>query len=156
MLYTCRAGAAGWLCDTAQAAKVWRRMIDDPMASKQRWYCTQCDARYKTGFGVVIELIDKRGPTPQAYYCRATIPDQSIMDAKGMRIEKDYKDAQSPEELYEALPTLAKMQSDQLWEVKAPGVFKLHSGSFDLLPSFDWMQMFNLLPKMKKGESSCV
>eukprot|EP00974_Lingulodinium_polyedra_P119752 11172352-Lingulodinium_polyedra.AAC.1 len=44
-------------CKTAIAsAAIWDRLRDDPLAVGQRWYCKRCPTRYKTSFGIVVEL----------------------------------------------------------------------------------------------------
>ena len=77
--YVCRAGAAEWPCDTLILSKEWHRMHKDPMASKQRWYCEECDAKYKTKYGVVCELLMGDG---NLRYCAAPIPCQVHVGAK--------------------------------------------------------------------------
>eukprot|EP00974_Lingulodinium_polyedra_P063392 6120805-Lingulodinium_polyedra.AAC.1 len=43
-------------CKTVIAAAIWDKLHDDRLAVGQRWYCRRCPARYKTSFGVVVEL----------------------------------------------------------------------------------------------------
>ena len=68
--YTCQSGGEGYECLTVITSKAWRRRFEDPLATKQRWKCTWCGAKYKTWMGVIIE-IKKDGVF---YYLKAEIP----------------------------------------------------------------------------------
>jgi hypothetical protein len=71
--YICQAGGAN-PCLTAISSETWATKHDDPLASKQRWYCICCGALYKTKFGTIIE-IEFEG---QFYYVKAFIPPDNL------------------------------------------------------------------------------
>ena len=56
--YICQANqGAGWpKCNTLISSKQWGTLHEDPLAPKQRWYCGVCGTRYKTNFGLLIEI----------------------------------------------------------------------------------------------------
>ena len=43
-------------CGTIMPAKHWLRRFDDVGSSKQRWYCVCCGTRFKTKFGMLVEI----------------------------------------------------------------------------------------------------
>ena len=43
----------GEKCYTVTAASAWKRKKEDPLATKQAWYCPICGCRYKTTFGTL-------------------------------------------------------------------------------------------------------
>ena len=66
-----------------------------------------------------------------------------------MLIEKRFKTAQTPQELYDGLPDLQPIKSEKLWDEVQPGAYKLKNHMFDDLPVMNWYQLFNLVPKEK-------
>ena len=64
------AGGAAWLCNAVSESQLWDRLKDQPEASGQRWYCTCCEARYRTKFGVVVETVMKG----ESAYFHAELP----------------------------------------------------------------------------------
>ena len=123
-------------------------MIEDPLASKQRWYCKVCSARYQTRNGVVCELVYNKGKATEiAMYAYAEFPAQGIMDAKLMKIEQSFSRCQSPQELYDSLPSLKPCgKNERLVEsMDFPGHHKFVGISLENLPKLDWFQLFNLV-----------
>ena len=43
-------------CHTATLSASWKRRHDDPVATKQRWYCPVCESRYTPNNGVLAEM----------------------------------------------------------------------------------------------------
>ena len=74
------------------------------LAPKQRWYCRVCPAKYKTRFGMLVDLIYKG----TAHYMRALIPPQHLQDAKFMAVQERFKVAlasmTTAQQLYDAVP----------------------------------------------------
>ena len=129
---------------TRSLSKEWHRLHDDPTATKQRWYCLECKARYMTRFGVVCELLMGDG---KLRYCKAPIPPQGIMDAKFMSVESIMGPVQTPKELYDKIPIVTPLahigtiqQTSQKGHYKFVGDMKMAD-----LPELDWEQLFNLV-----------
>ena len=56
--YICMAALGyGGECGAANRSDVWERAHLDVLAPKQRWYCTECTARYRPKWGVPLEII---------------------------------------------------------------------------------------------------
>ena len=70
VFYVCTAGAVLWPCNTVISAMEWDRLHDDVTATKQRWYCKECGAKYKTKYGVTCEIIMGE----KAFYALAELP----------------------------------------------------------------------------------
>ena len=101
--YICRANlGAGWgECGTLISSKCWGRLFEDPMASKRRWYCGCCCCRYKTKFGLLIEVIS----TGVACYVLADLPPQHMGDLKAAIVQQIMGNGvQTAEELFARLP----------------------------------------------------
>ena len=48
------------MCRTVTRSAFWKKKHDDPLATKQKWYCPHCEAGYRTKFGLIVELTVKR------------------------------------------------------------------------------------------------
>ena len=60
---------------------MWVRRFEDPLATKQRWYCKLCGTKYRCKFGVIV----KNG---LAMYCKAGFPRDHMKDTKAVVIER--------------------------------------------------------------------
>jgi len=56
--YVCRQTFGGQYaeCGTLIPSKIWKRKHQDIASSKQKWYCVCCGARYRTQFGMLVEV----------------------------------------------------------------------------------------------------
>ena len=43
-------------CHTLILSKVWGRKHEDPLKRKQKWYCKICGTKYKTYYGMLVEI----------------------------------------------------------------------------------------------------
>ena len=124
-------------------SKEWLRLLDDPMATKQRRYCLECKARYMTRFGVVCELLMGDG---KLLYCKAPIPPQGIMDAKFMSVERIQGPVQTPKELYDKIPIVTPLAHiGTIKETSKKGHYKFEGMKMAELPNLSWEQLFNLV-----------
>jgi hypothetical protein len=142
--YVCKSGGEEYPCNTLIASKDWRTLHDDPLATKQRWYCKECNAKYMVRFGVVIELLmgdDK------LRYMQAELPPQGIMDAKFMTVEGMSGHVQTPQELYDKIKTVSPLAHvNTIAPTKNAGHFKFVGAvQMGSMPSMEWEQLFNLV-----------
>ncbi len=84
--YICTAGGTEYPCNTVIEAMAWDRLKEEMEATGQRWYCKCCHAKYKTKYGVLVEMINHN----QACYCKGELPPFDIQDAKLMKIAEDF------------------------------------------------------------------
>ena len=136
-------------CNAAIQSLAWDRMIADPIANKQRWYCNVCGARYKTAYGVLVELIVK-GNTKEALYCKADLPPEDMKDLKAMCVQSKLRHANTPQELLAALPTLSPQDRGTFFTETKPGVFTFTTEVCDSLPKMEWYQLYNLVKEDKE------
>ena len=137
----CRAGGAEvkWQCGAFILSDIWDRMIDDPMATGQRWYCKVCPAKYKTRYGVMVEIIVQGA----AHYCVADIPPQHLQDAKFMSTQRRFRamlsTMTSAEQLYNVAPRARPMDRGAFLTSRAvnDGVYTFNKPLFDQPPRFD-------------------
>jgi hypothetical protein len=109
-------------------------LYPDPLAEKQRWYCLECEARYKTTFGVVCEM--KLANAPKPVYCYAGFPEQAMLDAKFSMVEQGFADRgiQTAQELFHAIPKLKLLRDSQMHRETKPGAYKFVSIEIGDLP----------------------
>ena len=66
-----------------------------------------CKARYKTSFGVLVEIANDR--TGVSMWAKADLPDMHMMDAKGMMIEKMMPQALNATDVIKLIPEIKPM-----------------------------------------------
>ena len=139
--YICMANSPA--CCTLIESKSWdRRYKDDLAAPKQRWYC-DCKARYKTKWGVLVELILKG----MCMYCRAELPPESMKDAKAMQIQRTFASYKTPEDLLDALPVIQPRDQKKFitpHPCGREGFWKFDNDQMKGLNKLEWNQLFNL------------
>jgi hypothetical protein len=144
-------------CMTVTPSKLWKPKHEDPLASQQRWYCACCGAKYKTSFGMVVEI--QVTGHDDVYYVRAEIPPENLDDLRGLYLEETLKPS-SPEDLYQKLQKVVPQRNEtmraitraDLWPGKelVPGVCKISALVYDDLPEFKWQQIMNFAdPKVQ-------
>ena len=147
--YICKAGGAD-PCYTVIPSKTWSTKHEDPLATKQRWYCNCCGAMYKTRFGMVIE-IEIRG---QFYYVKSAIPPDNLEDTRAIFLEQTLAPT-SPEDLLFKLKDVAPHRSAIFRPITRddvygggktkydPNAFKITGEAYRKLQEFDWQQIMN-------------
>ena len=141
VFYVCMAGGLDWECCTLIESLKWDRLHADPAATKQRWYCW-CEAKYMTKFGVLCEIVSG----DKCLYCRAELPPHDLQDAKGMMIESKFKEANTPQELLDAIPKISPMERGSFFKPMPgkDGHYRADRTIFKSLPKLDWNQLYNL------------
>ena len=144
--FLCDAGPTWDRCNTLILNKDSCTLFEDPNADHQRWYCKLCTARYLPKRGVVCELgLNKGSKNELVLYAFAKFPEQGMQDAKLMMVEQRLKECASPQELYDALPTVKPLGTSQfLREVPSyPGHYQFVNITPQELPVLEWFQLFN-------------
>ena len=149
--YICLSGGAEWPCYTVIPSKTWSTLHEDPLASKQRWYCICCGAKYMTRFGMIIELQIGSG----FYYVKAEIPPDHTEDLRAMHLEETLK-PKDPRDLFDKLKLVTPHQNEILRPIKQAEVkeevtrtkfdisaYKILPEAYKQLPKFDWDQLMN-------------
>ena len=127
-------------CNTIIASSWWRRMYEDPLATKQRWYCTVCGARYKVSNGVMIQMICDGVDGA----VRATFPEHGMQQVKWTSVQRNHQHATTPEALLRAIPEAAICPNRVVRPVPGhPGAYFFDSALFDSIPRFDWAKLLN-------------
>ena len=142
MFWICLAGKSAGRCLHITESKKWLRLHDDPLANSQRWYCQYCQARYKAGWGVVLEIRSPCG----LHFVKASIPDDYLWDVQSLHTEATIN-ARSAQELYERVPVCPPTVCEVIAPVNADsGLYRVVSeAAYDTLPTFPWYQVFNLV-----------
>ena len=129
---------------------------DDPLLSGQHWYCPICKAKYKTRFGMFVEV---RRLDRAVYQALADCCDWDDRDLKALILEDDdrYKDAKTPEDLYSMIPSvhptegefIRKARPSDFWKSKSlpeasimDGIYKMENVHIlKELEKWDWKDM---------------
>ena len=161
--FICRAGGDS-PCGTLIPSRKWSTFQQDLLASKQRWYCVSCGARYKTKFGMLVQLqLVGEGMTPgEKYFALADVPDD-VMDIKAIDLESRLGDlAQTPEEMMSMIPEVAPSPCELLRPIRAEELslgwrgftnmdVRDHTGIFKIVglqqlaafPRWEWNQIYH-------------
>jgi hypothetical protein len=155
--FVCLAGHSWAPCGTVMGSTDWDRLHENPLQPEQRWYCNCCTAKFRTAFGIVIEILlppSKSAPNGTWLYMRSTVPDTDEEDIKAMRIEEEM-DPDSPEDLYNRLPnTTPSLEGGMFRRAEAremdprrmshlTSTFKIIDVmNFATLPMFPWKQIY--------------
>jgi hypothetical protein len=143
MFYICQSGGQ-WRCVTITSSKSWTRRHKDPLATKQRWKCVVCGARYRVAFGTLIE-VSRKGIT---YFMRASIPDNDVQDVRALFHEKRFN-PKAAEELFNILPVLHPSTGFALQPIVGHAdSFNLSAAQYDELPAFNWSDLLALVRNM--------
>jgi hypothetical protein len=150
--YICLAGGV-YPCCTVIPSKTWETFHKDPLATRQRWYCICCGARYQTKFGMIVEL-EVHG---NFYYVKADIPPENLEDLRAMWLEENKKPI-DPEDLFAKLNLVTPHRSEILRQITQEDVmagaktkfdqnaYKITPSAYKTLPHFEWQQIMNFGP----------
>ena len=75
----------------------WDMFKPDPMATAQRWYCPVCNKKYKTTFGVIVDITGLAGPNG-GHYAHAEFPPQALLDGEFTMLERELEAYTTPED----------------------------------------------------------
>ena len=137
--YVCTAKVGQERCNTLSVSSRWLRKQADPLAYKQVWYCPVCNARYKTTFGVMLQMVN----AGEERFVRATFPEHGLQQVKWSSVQRTYRQATTPEELLAAIPEAALAPSAHVQPVDGKeGAYFFDDVAFDGLPCFEWAHLF--------------
>ena len=143
-------------CGTVMPSKQWKRKFEEVGATKQKWYCVCCTTRFRTAYGMLVEVRAKGIST----FMLAEVTDKDVEDIRAMYLEqklrpKDHMD------LWRMIPDFKPIDpKDILRPVRPQEIAKQAIGEgFDIstvskfvdvqglkeLPKWDWDQIFTLL-----------
>ena len=157
--YVCLAGGSAYPCGTVMESHAWDRLHSNPLQQKQRWYCNVCSAKYKTKYGVLVQVLlppCDAHPEGSVQWMRAEVPDTDHEDVRAMYLEAEF-DPASPEELYgKVTKNASPSTTDGMLRVVHPyelsdkckgavGTFKIVPiAEFLSMGLFPWDQIFNM------------
>ena len=129
-------------CNTLTLSAHWQRRHGDPLATGQRWYCPVCQARYKTGSGVLVEFVGG----DCSYYLRADFPPKAIQEVKWASVQRGHGGALTPEALLAAIPDAAPASACYTRRVEGvmvngrelSGVYMYDEDALAQIPRLDW------------------
>ena len=158
--YICQAGGAD-PCLTVISSETWTTKHDDPLASKQRWYCICCGALYKTKFGMIIE-IEFEG---QFYYVKAQIPPDNLEDARAMYLEQTPTSREDLLDTLNVAPHASRiMRPITIDDVYGGGktkfkfdanTFKITDKAYEQIQRLDWEVILKFAQDPLTGNNEC-
>ena len=105
--HVCQGGPSWNRCYTVIGGKAWTRLHENPLQKGQRWYCVVCGNKYRTKYGVLVEL--RHGQ--DVYFLLAQYP-KKWNDIKHMRMERDIPNCATPKELYDRIMAVKPYTGD--------------------------------------------
>ena len=137
--YICTAKWGQERCRTLATSSRWLRKQADPLAYKQVWYCPVCGAKYRTTFGVILQMISGG----QEKFVRATFPEHGMQQVKWTSVQRSYRQATTAEELLAAIPEAALAPSVAIQPVDGTkGAYSFNDKALMDIPCFKWAQIF--------------
>ena len=149
-------------CGTVMPSKQFQRQFEEVGVTKQKWYCVCCTTRFRTAYGMLVEVRTKGVST----FMLAEVTNKDVEDVRAMYLEKKL----SPKDhmdLWRMIPDFKPIDpKDILRPVRPQEIAKEAIGEgFDIstvskfvdvqglkeLPKWDWDQIFTLL-----DGASCV
>jgi len=93
-------------CYRITASKDWDKRHSDPLATKQRWYCS-CGTRFKATWGQIVETSTLNPQTMKVEKCymKSDVPNWDHQDIRAMALEEELAPT-SARELYEKVETV--------------------------------------------------
>ena len=146
-------GGTWGVCGTVMPSKQWKRKFEDVGASKQRWYCVCCQTRFRTSYGMLVE-VHTRGVST---FMLAEVSNRDVEDVRAMFLEKELK-PKNHRDLWEKIPDFTPMDPQEILRPVKPHELAITEG-FDVslvskfvnvdglkkVPKWDWDQIFSLL-----------
>ena len=140
-------------CGTIMPAKHWLRRFEDVGSSKQRWYCVCCGTRFKTKYGMLVE-IHITTPKPTSIFMRSEISNQDVDDVRAMHLERTLKPTDH-QDLWQKIPDFKPMAPGDIMRPCKESEFHKREG-FDKslihkfnnpaglkdVPKWDWDRIF--------------
>ena len=145
--------AQGGVCGTVMPSKQWKRKFEDVGASKQRWYCVCCQTRFRTKYGMLVE-VHTRGVST---FMLAEVSNRDVEDVRAMFLEKELQ-PKNHRDLWEKIPDFTPMDPQEILRPVKPHELAITEG-FDVslvskfvnvdglkkIPKWEWDQIFRLL-----------
>ena len=142
-------------CGTVMPSKQWKRKFEEVGASKQKWYCVCCTTRFRTSYGMLVEVRAKGIST----FMLAEVTNKDVEDVRAMYMER-FRSGNLPDP-WQNLPDFTHIDPrDMLRSVEPHEIAKEVVGEgFDAstvskfvnvqglkeIPKWDWDQIFTLL-----------
>ena len=159
--YVCLCDCKGaWdCCATLILSKTWARKHNDPMASRQVYYCHQ-GHKYATKYGQLVQLVI----AGRSFFMRAEVPDWDIEDIRAINQEEEngWDASTSAEQIFAVAKVASPLECDQsglLVPIAAhDGHFKITNLEvFKSMPMFPWAQIYTFsgmkVPEKKAKKS---
>ena len=111
------------VCGAVAASECWARLMSDPAATNQRWYCCVLGVRYKTKFGMLMETLATA--TGASAIVRANVTDQDAEGSRAIEMEKKLTQprALAAQELYGPIPMAAPARPTDAMRPRFPREF---------------------------------
>ena len=108
------------------------------MAYHQHWYCTVCEAGYKTVHGMLVQMVCDG----QASFCRSECADDAFKQIKAASVQRLHPNAQTPEDLLAAIPEAAIRPTSWIRPIPdKPGSYTFDADVFESVPCMKWNQL---------------
>ena len=135
VFYVCDRPVGYDRCPTVIVSSRWQRRWEDPLQTKQRWFCTVCGAKYKTTNGVLVQFTQHGRES----YARASIPPTHLQMVKCASVQRTHDLAVTPESLLQAIPEAAIADTDVIRpHPDKAGTYIFDRDLFEKIPHMNW------------------
>ena len=134
-------------------SKQWKRKFEAIGSSKQRWYCVCCGTRFKTAYGMLVEVRVQNAST----FMLADVSNKDVEDVRAMHLEKTLQ-PKDHLDLWNKIPNFEPIDPETLLRPVQPHELAITEGfdarlvskfvdvkGLQALPKWDWDQIFSLL-----------
>ena len=140
-------------CGTVMPAKQWSRKFEDVGSSRQKWYCVCCKTRFRTAYGMLVE-VHTRGIST---FMLAEVSNKDVEDVRAMYLEKKLN-PKNHKDLWQKIPDFTPIDPRDILRPVEKHELAITEG-FDLstvskfvnvqglkaVPKWDWDQIFSIL-----------
>ena len=130
-------------CLRVTPSKDWGRKFDDPLATKQRYYCS-CSRRFNATWGQIVEISRcTHGGSVERMYVRADVPSWDVEDIRAMSLERTL-DPANPRALYDQVRRVEPSVDDVIIKDTEGHKHVRDMATYVAMPVFRWVEIFNL------------
>ena len=147
-------------CCRLTPSKDWTRKLDDPLASKNPYYCS-CYARYNHNWGQVVQIsrLNKQNGKLERMYVRSDVPSWDVEDIRAMYFEEELA-PRSAMDLYNQMKRVEPCLNELIVKDDKGHCMVVDHATWAALPQFRWVEIFNMVgvdlvekPKGKKNKN---
>ena len=139
-------------CGTVMPSKQWKRKFADLGSTKQRWYCVCCQTRFRTSYGMLVEVHTKGVST----FMLAEVSNRDVEDVRAMYLDRTLK-PKDHMDLWRQIPDFTPIDPRDILRPVADHELSITGGyDKDLIMKFVDVQGLKSVPKWDWDQILCL